>query len=140
MLFLAPASSLVHNKQEINPLSKFSKSIAPYVNAELLKASDSQESGDYATAFSHLENAHVLGQESTYWHVKVHFLMMLWGIKQKDFKEILGQFIRIIGAGALTALKGVPMGNTGGSNVSPIKVMPIKPEHAAIIAKVKAHE
>ena len=106
-------------------MTRFAKNIAPYVKAELLKAAEFQQVGDYPRAFTHLENAHVLGQESTYWHVKVHFLMMLWGIRRGDAKEIFGQFIRIIGAAALTAMKGVPEGNTGGSNVSPIKPMTI---------------
>ncbi|WP_414729708.1 DUF3703 domain-containing protein [Zhongshania aliphaticivorans] len=121
-------------------MNKFSKSIAPYVNEELVKATQAQEAGEYSLAFTYLENAHVLGQESTYWHVKVHYLMMLWGFKQKNIEEIFGQLIRIIGAVLLTAVKGVPVGNTGGSNVSPVKVMPIKPEHAAIIAKAKEYE
>jgi len=120
-------------------LTTFSRRIAPYVKAELLKASQNQQSKDYAKAFTHLENAHVLGQASTYWHVKVHCLMMLWGIRQQDVTETFGQLIRIIGAAALTAINGVPVGNTGGSNVSPMKSMPISPEHAAIIAKVKAN-
>ena len=115
----------------------FSKTIAPYVNNELLKANQAQKLGDHDLAFSHLENAHVLGQESTYWHVKVHCLMMLWAIKQKNLNEAIGQVIRIAGAALLTAIKGVPSGNTGGSNVSPLKVMPIKPELAAIITHVK---
>jgi hypothetical protein len=118
-------------------MSIFSKNIAPYVNEEILKATQIQSSGDYSSAFAYLENAHVLGQESTYWHVKVHYLMMLWGIKQNNIKEVLGQVFRIIGAALFTAVKGVPVGNTGGSNVSPIKVMPIKPEYAAIISKAK---
>mgnify|MGYP003384482051 CR=1 FL=1 len=118
-------------------MSKFSNSIAPYVIEEILKAAKTQEAGDYSSAFTYLENAHVLGQESTYWHVKVHYLMMLWGFKQKNTKEVIGQIIRIIGAALLTAVKGVPVGNTGGSNVSPVKVMPITPEHAAIISKAK---
>ena len=118
-------------------MSNFSKNIAPYVEEELSKSSKSQGLGDYSNAFTYLENAHVLGQESTYWHVKVHYLMMLWGIKNSDFKETLGQVVRIIGAAAFTALKGVPKGNTGGSNVSPVRVMPIKPEYAKIIEKAK---
>lgn len=79
----------------------------------------------------------MLGQESTYWHVKVHWHMLLWGIRQRDFNEVFGQVIRVLGAAALTAVKGVPAGNTGGSNVSPIMAMPISPEHARIIAKAK---
>ena len=119
-------------------MSRFSKAIAPYVRAELNKASELQAQNDYPAAFTHLENAHVLGQESTYWHVKVHGLMLLWGFRQRDAGEIVGQLIRIVGAALLTAVKAVPGGNTGGSNVSPVAPMPIKPEHAEIIARAKA--
>lgn len=118
-------------------MSHFSSNIAPYVNKELLKAAQAQSAGDYALAFAHLENAHVLGQESTYWHVKVHYLMMRWAIKQNHLGEFIGQLLRLTAAALLTAINGVPNGNTGGSNVSPLKVMPIKAELAAIIAKAK---
>jgi len=118
-------------------MSQFSRNIAPYVENELSKAREAEQNGDHIAAFEYLENAHVLGQASTYWHVKVHFLMMRWGMKQKDINEVFGQIIRIIGSAALTKLKGVPVGNTGGSNVSPVKVMPIKAEHAAIISKAR---
>ncbi len=118
-------------------MSSFTKNISHFVKDELSKSDKAQSMGDYPTAFTHLENAHVLGQESTYWHVKVHSRMLLWGIKQRDFKEILGQFIRIAGAATLTVVKGVPTGNTGGSNVSAIKPMPIQPIHTEIIAKAK---
>lgn len=120
-------------------MSHFSKNIGPYVTQELLRADQALKSGNSTRAFTHLEHAHVIGQESTYWHVKVHVQMLLWGITQKDFNEISGQIVRVIAAAALTAIKGVPVGNTGGSNVSPIKVMPIKPEHAEIIARAKTN-
>ena len=116
-------------------MSKFSKNIAPYVENELAKANEAEQKGDYLSAFKYLENAHVLGQASTYWHVKVHYLMMRWGVRQKDFNDVVGQIIRIIGSAVLTKIKGVPVGNTGGSDVSPVKVMPIKAKHAEIIAK-----
>jgi hypothetical protein len=118
-------------------MNNFTKNITPYVQEQLSKADQSDRLGDVAESFVYLENAHVLGQESTYWHVKVHYLMLRWAIKQRDINEAIGQIIRIIGAALLTAIKGVQTGNTGGSNVSPVKVMPIKPEHAEIIAKVR---
>jgi hypothetical protein len=118
-------------------LNNFTKNITPYVQEQLSEADRSDRLSNVADSFVYLENAHVLGQESTYWHVKVHYLMLRWAIKQRDINEAIGQIIRIIGAALLTAIKGVPTGNTGGSNVSPVKVMPIKPEHAVIIAKVK---
>lgn len=118
-------------------MGRFSKNIAAYVLAELDKAENASANGDHVTAFRHLENAHVLGQESTYWHVRVHWLMLLWGIRRRDAVEVFGQIVRILGAAALTSIKGVPIGNTGGSNVSPVKPMPISAEHAEIIAKAR---
>lgn len=118
-------------------MSNFSQNIAPYVKKEMIRAYIAQKKGAPAAAFWHLENAHVLGQESTYWHVKVHYLMLQWAIKQRDIKEISGQVVRLIGAALLTAIEGVPIGNTGGSNVNTLKVMPISAEHAEIIIKTK---
>ncbi|SMY15912.1 DUF3703 domain-containing protein [Photobacterium aquimaris] len=118
-------------------MSNFSHNIAPYVKRELIRSYRAQKRADSVAAFRHLENAHVLGQESTYWHVKVHYLMLCWAIKQRDIKEVIGQLIRIVGAALLTAIDGVPMGNTGGSNVHALKVMPISAEHAEIIIKTK---
>ena len=118
-------------------MSHFSKAISPYVEEELLKSKHALAADDYTTAFTHLENAHVLGQESTFWHVKVHCLMLLWAIRKPDFSEIFGQIIRVLGAAILTAVKGVPAGNTGGSNVSLVKTMPVNPAHADIITEAK---
>lgn len=118
-------------------MGRFSKNIEPYVLAELSKAENASANGDHVTAFRHLENAHVLGQESTYWHVRVHWLMLLWGIRRWDAAEVFGQIVRILGAAALTSIKGVPIGNTGGGNVSPVKPMPISEEHTEIIAKAR---
>lgn len=118
--------------------NNFSKNIARYVKAELALAAKAKESGNVGTEFQHFENAHVIGQESTYWHVKVHVLMFLWAIRNFQLKELFGQTFRIVGAATKTAVGLVPQGNTGGANVSPFKVMPIKPEHQAIIRNAKA--
>lgn len=115
----------------------FAKNIRPVVEAELTKAKLASQQDDFETAFTHLENAHVLGQESTYWHVKVHMLMLAWGVRQRSVKEVAGQAFRMVGAASTTALGLVPIGNTGGSNVSPFKVMPVRPEYAELIAAAK---
>ncbi len=79
---------------------------------------------DYTAAFTHLERAHILGQRHYIPHVRGHFWMLKEGFKRRDMREIVGQIIRIIGsAGSL--IGKVPVGNTGGANVSPIKPMPI---------------
>jgi hypothetical protein len=119
-------------------MSRFTKNIGPYVTKEIEESQAQEVTGNYEQSFKHLENAHVMGQESTYWHVKVHWLMFLWGIRRRDSGEVVGQVVRILGAFFLTAVKAVPKGNTGGTNVSPTKVMPMMEEHAEIINKVKA--
>ncbi|MEI8649828.1 DUF3703 domain-containing protein [Paraglaciecola sp. Hal342] len=118
-------------------MNKFARNIADDVKSEILLAEAREAEGFAAKAFQHLESAHVLGQESTWWHVKVHCLMFSWAVRQNDVKECFGQLFRIIGAISKTALGLVPAGNTGGTNVSPFKKLPIKPEHQAAITKAK---
>ena len=116
----------------------FSQQVASYVEAELANAKWARSAGEAQQEFIHLERAHVLGQESTYWHVKVHVLMLLWATRHRSVREALGQVFRIVGAATKTAFGLVPQGNTGGANVSPFKKMPIAPELAALIQKAKS--
>lgn len=82
---------------------------------------------DFKTSFYHLENAHVLGQKHIIRHTISHYRMLIFGVKSKNSKEIIGQVTRII-ASVLFTLIWVPRGNTGGSNISPIKQIPIRKE------------
>jgi hypothetical protein len=63
--------------------------------------------------------------------------MFVWGIRSKSFRETLGQVVRIVGAATKTAIGLVPSGNTGGSNVSPFKPLPVPEDLAAILALAK---
>jgi hypothetical protein len=78
-------------------------------------------------SFYHFENAHVLGQSHLYRHTLSHYWLLFWGIKTKSVKEIIGQTSRIIPS-LLFTLIWVPKGNTGGSNISPMKILPIRKE------------
>tara|TARA_B100001250_G_scaffold414522_1_gene453520 strand:- start:1318 stop:1686 length:369 start_codon:yes stop_codon:yes gene_type:complete len=118
--------------------SRFPEKIAPYVRAEIAQSDKCSAENDAVSAFRHLENAHVLGQTSTWWHVRVHWLMLVWAYKNKSGREFSGQILRIVGAATKTAIGLVPTGNTGGANISPFKRLPISPEHGAILAKVKS--
>ncbi|WP_166385622.1 DUF3703 domain-containing protein [Polaribacter sp. 11A2H] len=82
---------------------------------------------EYKTAFYHLENAHVLGQNNLYKHTLSHYYMLIFGIKTKNSKEIIGQVLRIFAAILFTVI-WVPKGNTGGTNISPVKIIPIRKE------------
>ena len=113
-------------------MGNFADNIRPYVDAEFAAAARDPEHG-----FGHLERAHVLGQASTREHVRVHWRMLTWALKHRDAREFYGQVIRLTGAATKTFIGMVPTGNTGGSNVSAVRPMPIDPELAAIIDKAR---
>ena len=115
-----------------NPLS-FGRRIQRYVNAELISAESAEKAGDAATAFRHLERAHVLGQRSTVQHVRAHWRMLMWALRQRRPGEVFGQLTRVIGAASKTWMGLVPYGNTGGANVSALRPMPVADELADLI-------
>jgi hypothetical protein len=119
------------------PMSKFGRRIRPYVESEILAAREAESRGQPDVAFSHLERAHILGQASTVEHVRAHWHMLLWSIRQRNVREGLGQLVRIVGAAISTAVGLVPQGNTGGTNVNPFKSMPLPPELASRIKEVR---
>jgi Protein of unknown function (DUF3703) len=119
-------------------MSPFGRALRPHVEAEIRAAIGAEARGESSAAFGHLERAHVLGQASTVEHVRVHWRMFLWGLRHRSARECLGQVLRIAGAAALTPIGLVPYGNTGGSNVSPFKRMPVPPELEAIIQRAHA--
>jgi hypothetical protein len=79
----------------------------------------------FKVSFYHFENAHILGQKQIIRHTISHYWMLFFGIKSKNTKEIIGQFFRIITSLLFTCI-WVPKGNTGGTNISPIKIIPIR--------------
>lgn len=119
-------------------MSEFGRRIRPYVESEILAAREAESRGQLDVAFSHLEHAHILGQASTVEHVRAHWHMLLWSIRQHNIPEFLGQLPRIVGAAISTVLGLVPQGNTGGSNANPFKSMPLPPELASRIAEARA--
>lgn len=84
-------------------------------------------------AFSHLERAHVLGQRHVVPHVRSHWWMLRVGVARRRPGEIAGQAIRIV-VGALGSAVGVvPVGNTGGTNVSMFARPPIAADLAELL-------
>ncbi|MDO6818464.1 MULTISPECIES: DUF3703 domain-containing protein [Flavobacteriaceae] len=78
---------------------------------------------DYGIAWKHLERSHILGQSYPYEHTYSHWLMLKFGFRQKNIKEILGQVVRLVVGGWKSFIDYVPVGNTGGANVPPLKRM-----------------
>lgn len=119
-------------------MSSFATRIRPHVDAELHAAALAERQGNPAAAFAHLERAHVLGQESTIQHVRVHWRMFAWGWRQKRGRECAGQVLRMVGAATKTGIGLVPTGNTGGSNISPFKRLPVPAELATLIDRARS--
>ena len=111
----------------------FGNRIRAYVDLELNAAHAAEQAGDALATFRHLERAHVLGQGSTVQHVRVHMLMLVWGLRHHNLREVAGQVSRIVGAATKTWLGLIPQGNTGGANVSAFKAMPIPDDLADLI-------
>lgn len=111
---------------------RFARRIRPFVQYELDAAARREVRGEFSTAFAHLERAHVLGQASTVEHVRVHWAMFCWALRQNVATEAIGQAWRIAGALLKTWL-WVPVGNTGGSSVSGFKPMPVPMELQRLI-------
>lgn len=79
-------------------------------------------------ALAHLERAHVLGQQHVAPHALSHWLMLRVAVQRREPSAVLGQAVRIV-LGAVGSLVGsVPTGNTGGTNISMFRRLPIEPE------------
>jgi hypothetical protein len=89
--------------------------------------------GDLEGAFRHLERAHVLGQRAVGPHAKTHWMMLKIELRRRRLRAVFGQAVRLCLGVVGSAVGVVPIGNTGGSDVSMFKRLPIAPELQAII-------
>lgn len=117
--------------------STFALRIQPSVQTEFDAAAGLEARGDRVAAFEHLERAHILGQQSTVQHVRVHWAMFRWALRHNVAGEALGQAWRIVGA-ALKTWLWVPTGNTGGANISGFRRMPVPAELQRLIDAARA--
>ena len=108
--------------------TRMPKKLKPFYEEELRAYQQHLEAGELQRAWSHLERAHVIGQAYPYQHSFVHFKMLQFGIKIKSGREVLGQIPRLLVGGVKSFVGRIPVGNTGGANVPPLKPLPISPE------------
>ena len=87
----------------------------------------------WSEAFGHLERAHVLGQRDLIAHYATHWWMFKCGWRQGSVKEVLGQLLRLLAVLPGFLSGWVPLGNTGGANVSAIKPMPLPDDIKALL-------
>ncbi|MBE9166643.1 DUF3703 domain-containing protein [Pleurocapsales cyanobacterium LEGE 06147] len=81
---------------------------------ELHKAQIAIKAGDFETAWTALQRAHILGQTYPLAHAIAHWEMLKLGWRQRDLKEMAGQFIQTVLAIPLTLLFGRKRSLRGG--------------------------
>lgn len=95
--------------------------------AEMAAALRSYRARAYESAMRHLELAHVMGQRQVAPHVATHYWMLKIGLRRASPLQVWGQLLRIV-LGALASAVGiVPIGNTGGTNISMFRRLPVDP-------------
>jgi hypothetical protein len=63
--------------------------------------------------------------------------MLGFGVSTKNMKEIFGQIPRLVFGGVKSFVGEIPIGNTGGANVPPLKPMQIPKDLSQIIHLTK---
>lgn len=102
-------------------------------NQEIAHGRERISAGDLESAFRHLERAHILGQTFVGAHSKAHWLMLKLEIRRRRPTAAFGQVVRLILGVIGSAVGVVPIGNTGGTDISMFKRLPIEPELQAMI-------
>jgi hypothetical protein len=100
---------------------------------EYTAARHARAAGDTTGEWHHLERAHILSQPLPVTHVRTHVAMLGNGIRRRDRREILGQLVRLVGAGPGSVVGRYPLGNTGGADVNAVTPMPIPADLQAVL-------
>ncbi len=121
-------------------MTTFAHRIPPHVQTKLAAAASAEARGQFYTALQHLERAHILGQLATGEHVRVHWHMFRFAVRNQPAGEAFGQTWRMLGAGLFTAVGLVPQGNTGGAAVSGFRRMPIPEDLQAVLDAARGEQ
>jgi hypothetical protein len=96
--------------------------------------------GELQTAWRQLERAHIIGQPWAVEHTYVHWLMLKFGFRIKNSKEILGQIPRLLVGGVKSFVGKIPVGNTGGANVHPLRPIEIPHDLQQLLKPYVKHQ
>ncbi|MBP6390141.1 MAG: DUF3703 domain-containing protein [Flavobacteriales bacterium] len=110
-------------------------SVRPHYRAELVASERAEANGNLRTAWHHLERAHILGQRWPREHNAVHWRMLKFGLRTKNTREIIGQLPRLVFGGVKSFVGRVPIGNTGGADVSALRPLEVPADLRAILAQ-----
>lgn len=95
---------------------------------EIALAQEFIAKGDLEAGFAHLERAHIVGQAFVVPHAVSHWLMLKVEIRRRRGGAVFGQVVRIVFGMLGSAVGIIPVGNTGGTDISMFKRIPIELE------------
>ena len=114
--------------------------LKPYFKNELKDYYSSLKQGNLQLAWRHLERAHVLGQAYPLEHSYAHWKMLKFGFRIKNTREIFGQLPRLLVGGVKSFVGKIPVGNTGGADIPPLKSLPVEEDLQQIFIKSGVRE
>ena len=100
-----------------NARQVFAQEVAAFVAA--------RTAGNRTTAWRALECAHIVSQSYLGLHLASHWGMLRYALQEHNLGEAGGQCLRLVLAPLGAIFGRVPVGNTGRSNVSAFRPMPI---------------
>ena len=112
-------------------------SLKHYFNMELEQYIVNYQKENLRGAWKNLERAHVIGQSYPYQHTYIHWKMLHFGFKIKSRKEIIGQIPRLLIGGVKSFVGKVPLGNTGGADIPPLRRLPIEEDILEMFKQAK---
>lgn len=92
---------------------------------EVVAFGTARRAGDRLAAWRALERAHIVSQPHLELHLASHWAMLCYAMRERDLGEVVGQCPRLALAPFGAVFGGLPVGNTGRSNVSAFQPMPI---------------
>ncbi|MFK7807923.1 MAG: DUF3703 domain-containing protein [Saprospiraceae bacterium] len=116
------------------------KKLKPFFEEELKNYRTAIDGENLSMAWNHLERAHIIGQRYPYAHSLIHWKMLKFGFRIKNYREVFGQIPRLVFGGIKSFVGKIPVGNPGGANVPPLKPFPIEQELLDIFAKAEVSQ
>lgn len=123
----APTACLLYG------LHRMKHQVREAFDQHLRAARDSEARSEIHNSWHHLELAHILSQAYAGAHLRVHWLMFCFALRQRNVPELLGQIPRLLLAAPGSWTGRAPRGNTGGANVGISTPMPIPAELVALL-------
>lgn len=111
-----------------------------YADRAVIRAKSEVQKGNEDLAWKYLEEAHIFAQADPGMHFYVHWEMFLFAKRQRDMKEFLGQFVRLLLAVPSSVLRVYPPGNTGRSNVGLFSAMPLSTKNKKKLQELEVLE